>query len=175
MKNISRIFIIITSFVIFFNTAGSGLEVDIDEIKTRPINFINYGGKYDRPDSIKDIEGIGLKLARKAEDNERIRFYMKYSVIHAVSKEEPEKFSADIFSIDKDAKVGHIAMVRIIISSFLINRYSYSKRDAEAIALFLTYYNAIYRGNIDYYSSKYKSSSNEAYQCWQRRYFHKIY
>jgi hypothetical protein len=156
MKKINVI-IITSLFTMLLTAAGSSLEVDIDEIKTKPVKFINYEGKYERPDSIQDVERIGQKLARDSKVNETVRFFMKYSVIHVVSKDEPDKFSADVFSIDKDAKVGHIDMVRRIIGSFLIKKYNYSKRDAEAISLFLTYYNAIYRGNINYYSSKYKS------------------
>ncbi|MBN2403682.1 MAG: hypothetical protein JXN64_14995 [Spirochaetes bacterium] len=157
MKKINIIMIIISIMIMLLNTVGASLEVDIDEIRTKPVKFINYEGKYDKPDSIRDIERIGQNLARGAKDNERVRFHMKYSIIHAVSGDEPDKFSADIFSIDRDAKVGHITMVRKIISSFLMGRYSYSRRDAEAISLFLTYYNAVYRGNTKYYSSKYKT------------------
>jgi hypothetical protein len=157
MKKLNIIMIITSLIVMFFNIPGSSLEVDIDEIKSKPVKFINYEGNYDKSDSIADIERIGQRLAGEAKGNDPVRFFMKYSLFHVVSKDEPEKFSADIFSIDKDAKVGHIDMVRRIISSLLIKKYNYSKRDAEAIAIFLTYYNAVYRGNIKYYSSKYKS------------------
>ncbi len=157
MERKKTILIITGIFVIFLNAIGSGLEVDIDEIKTKPVKFINYEGKYERPDSLKDVGRIGEKLAAATKENEPVRFHMKYSIIHAVSKDEPEKFSADIFSIDKDAKVGHIDMIRRIMTSYLMKRYNYSKRDAGAISLFLTYYNAVYRGNIDYYTPKYKT------------------
>jgi hypothetical protein len=157
MKVKYMIMMITGLIVMLFSAAGSTLEVDIDEIKTKPVKFINYEGTYERPDSIQDVELIGQKLAAEPKGAEPVRFHMKYSIIHAFSKDEPDKFSADIFSIDRDAKVGHIDMVRRIISSFLINRYGYSKRDAEAISVFLTYYNAVYRGNIDYYTPKYKT------------------
>ncbi|MFH0977435.1 MAG: P83/100 family protein [Spirochaetota bacterium] len=150
--------IIFVCALFIINNHAVSLEVDIDEIKTKPVRFINYEGKYDRPDSEADIGKIGQALSRDAKENERVRFYIKYSVIHAVSKEEPEKFSADIFSIDKDAKVGHIAMVRKITSAYLMSKYGYSSRNAETISLFLSYYNAIYRGNMGYFSGKYKTA-----------------
>jgi Borrelia P83/100 protein len=81
---------------------------------------------------------------------------LKYSIIRAISAEEPQKFSADIFSIDKDAKVGHIDAVRAITTSYLKNRYGYSRKDAGTLSLFISYYNAVYRGNTGYFSSKYK-------------------
>ncbi|MBN2038560.1 MAG: hypothetical protein JW864_00865 [Spirochaetes bacterium] len=143
--------------VLLSNNNGSSLEVDVSEIKTKPVKFINYKGEYPKIDSKKDIERIGEFLAFKFADNKKLRFHLKYSILHAVSKAEPEKYSAAIFSIEKDAKVGHIDVVRRIIFAYLMNKYGYSRRDAKAISLFLTYYNATYRGNIDYFSSKYKT------------------
>ena len=136
---------------------GSSLEVDVDEIRTKPVAFINYQGPYEKRDPIRDIEAIGRSLGRRVKENQTVGFHLKYSIIRAISKEEPEKFSADIFSIDKDAKVGHIDVIRRITSAYLQTRYGYSRRDARTLSLFLSYYNATYRGNMTYLSSKYKS------------------
>lgn len=149
------IFSLIMLSCLLISTPVKSLEVDVKEIKSKPVVFINYPGTYDRPDTIEAIEDIGKMLAKDAGDTVRIS-YLKYSVIHAVSTDQPEKFSADIFSIDKNAKVGHIDMVRRITASYLESRYGYSKRDARTLALFLSYYNAIYRKNLTYFSSKYK-------------------
>ncbi len=158
MKKIYLTAIIIFSYIVtlILSNIGSSLEVDVDEIRTKPVKFINYQGKYEKPDTREDIEGIGKYLSQGTEENKQVRFYLKYSIIHAISREEPEKFSADIFSIDKNAKVGHIDMIRLITASYLMNKYGYSRRDAETLSLFLSYYNAIYRGNIGYFSGKYK-------------------
>ncbi len=137
--------------------AARALEVDVDEIRTGPVRFINYRGKPRKRDSRAEIESIGEKLARGSEKEVPARFFMKYSIIRAVAKEEPEKFSADIFSIDRDARVGHIAIVRRIVSSYLMNRYGYSREDARTISLFLSYYNAVHRRDIPYFASRYKS------------------
>jgi hypothetical protein len=136
---------------------GSGLEVAVDEIRTKPVKFINYQGPYKKTDSLREIEEIGAKLSVLAKENERANFNLKYSIIRAISAKEPDKYSADIFSIDKDAKVGHIDAVRAITTSYLIHKYGYSRKDASALSLFLSYYNAVHRGNIGYLSSKYKS------------------
>jgi len=133
------------------------LEVDVDEIRTKRVEFINYQGTYIKADPISAVEGIGKELSRGG-DNERIRFYMKYSIIRAISKDEPDKFSADIFSIDKDARVGHIDVVRRITTAYLFSRYGYSRKNARAISLFLSYYNAVHRGDLVYFGSKYKST-----------------
>lgn len=143
--------------IVFIQLDATALEVAIDEIRTEPVVFINYRGAYKKADSLHDIENIGKSLARISNNTGIIRFGMKYSLINAISQDEPEKFSATIFSIDKKARVGHIDIIRKILSAYLQQKYGYSQQHAKAIALFLTYYNAIYRGNIDYFSSKYKS------------------
>ena len=150
--------IILLSCIIFMLICriGFSLEVDVDEIKTKPIVFINYEGKYDKPETVREIEAIGQALSRDSGENKLVRFHMKYSLMRAISKEEPEKFSADILSIDKDAKVGHIDAIRKIISAYLANKYGYTKRESEALALFISYYNAVHRGDTKYFSSKYK-------------------
>ena len=132
------------------------LEVDVDEIRTKRVEFINYQGTYKKADPISAVEGIGKELSRGG-DNERVRFYMKYSIIRAISKDEPDKFSADIFSIDRDARVGHINVVRRITTAYLFSRYGYSRKNAKAISLFLSYYNAVHRGDLGYFGGKYKS------------------
>jgi hypothetical protein len=144
-------------FVISTGMAAFGLEVAVDEIRTKPVAFVNFQGPYERMDSIRDIEAIGKRLGLRAKNNQTVGFYLKYSIIRAISKEEPDKFSADIFSIDKDAKVGHIDVVRRITSAYLRTRYGYSRRDAHTLSVFLSYYNATYRENLKYFSSKYKS------------------
>ncbi len=158
MKNqyvfpISMVFLILAFFL---RLPAVGLEVAVDEIRTKPVKFINYKGPYKKTDSLKEIEEIGARLAALAKENEQVRFHLKYSIIRAISAKEPKKFSADIFSIDKDAKVGHIDAVRAITSSYLMQKYGYSRRDAGTLSLFLSYYNAIYRGNVGYFSQKYK-------------------
>jgi hypothetical protein len=156
-----RFYIRLALFVTLFLIAAQSiplhaLEVDVDEIRTRPVEFINYKGDDKKADTKNAIEEIGAQLARGG-DNERIRFHIKYSIIRAVSKEEPDKFSADIFYIDKDAKVGHIDVVRRIATAYLMGRYGYSRKNARAISLFLSYYNAVHRGDLGYFGGKYKT------------------
>ncbi|MCK4799247.1 MAG: hypothetical protein KAT05_17875, partial [Spirochaetes bacterium] len=151
-----RIFIII---FILLNALWhcTGLEVDVDEIKVgKKIKFINYEGKHTHTETIWDIRAIGKWLSRITIDNEIFRYHMKYSIIHALDDTTNDLFDADIFSIDKNAKVDHIRNIRLIISCYLEKKYGYTKKDALLLTTFVIYYNAIYRGNIDYFSKKYK-------------------
>lgn len=152
IRKILFIFIILYSV---FNMYS--LKVAVDEIKTDTmIYFINYNGKYRYQDTAFSIRAIGAQLSKFEYDNEPFRYFMKYSIIHAVDDTTTDKYDADIFSIDREARIDHIRNVRLIISSFLEKRYGYSRKDASILAIFITYYNAIYRGNIEYFSQKYK-------------------
>ncbi len=139
---------------------AAGLEVDIDELKKAGrIEFINYTGPKRNQDSVAAVKSIGSGLAVDAQnrgDNARVSYYMKYSLIRAISKEEPEKFSADIFSINKDARVTHIRYIRRILSGYFEKMYGYSEKNAYTLAVFTTYYNAVYRGDVAYFGKAYK-------------------
>ena len=133
------------------------LTVDVDEIRTdKKIEFINYTGKHKIIDTVWTIRSIGVKLSKFEKNNEAFRYFMKYSIIHAVDDTIDDRFNADIFSIEKSAKVDHIRNVRLIISGYLEKKYGYSRKDALLLATIVTYYNAVYRGDIDYFTKRYK-------------------
>lgn len=156
-----RTMIISAAIIAAMSIGAFGLEVDIDEITSvKRIKFINYAGRPGKADAAYQVKAIGRGLAegsRRIGESGRFSFYGKYSILRAISKEEPERFSADIISIDKKARIGHIDNVRRIIAGYLESRYDYSKRNARTLAVFATFYNALYRGNLKYLSSKYKS------------------
>ncbi len=154
-----KIFLSILTAVLLSHPA-SALQVDTDELKSaRKIEFINYTGNVRHADSPREVfsigKGLAASLAKRGSDT--AAFSMKYSIVRALSKEEPDKYSADIFSINKDARVGHIDNVRRIIAGYLEGMYGYSPRNSRTLSLFITYYNALYRGDMNYISSKYKS------------------
>jgi hypothetical protein len=145
--------------IILFSSYLFSMEVDIDEIsKSKKVNFINYKGKITRSESVSEIKSIGYGLGyqvKKGKAGTVFRYHMKYSVVRALCGDDKDKLSADIFFIDKDAKVDHIRNIRRIIAAYLENMYDYTEKEANAVAVFTTYYNAIYRCNTDYFSSKY--------------------
>jgi len=138
----------------------SALEVDIDELKEqaeKKIKFINYSGEYKKIDTADEIKAIGWLLAASREQNGlQGSFLGKYSIIRAVDPEEPDKFDADIISIDEDAQVDHIDNVRRVIAGYLEASFDYTAEDARLLALFATIYNAVFRGDLEYLSQKYK-------------------
>lgn len=145
-------------------SALSALEVNRSELQTvgttDTIVFRNYNGPHAVINSIQQIREIGSSLGKTVNKNvaksTSVGSNDRYAVIHAVDPSAKEKFDADIFIVGKNASVDHIINLRRIISAYLSSAYGYSTKDADTIATFVTVYNAVYRGNIDYFKSRYK-------------------
>jgi len=148
----------ISLIIILITTSLFSIEVDIDEIsKGQRVDFTNFTGRNTKNETVSEIKSIGHRLSYLMKNGRAgvlYRFNTKYSIIRALSKDS-DKFSADIFFINKDAQVAHIKNVRRIISSYLEGMYGYTMKEADAIAVYVTYYNAVYRGDLDYFSSNY--------------------
>lgn len=148
--------------LVFLVTAlvwASGIGVDLDELKTgHKVEFVNYSGPLGVVQSDSDIRGIGRSLAAQVQKGVPVAsFQVKYTAIHAVDKAEPAKLDADIISLDKDSKIDHIDNVRRVVAAYLESLYGYPRGDADLLALFTSYYNAVYRSNLPYFGGKYKS------------------
>jgi len=152
--------ILITSLLI---TAGLfALEVNEPELKvtgSETIEFINYMGPHKVIDSLAAIKAIGSDMGKTIVPSQASTTgnKNKYYVVHAVDASQTDKLDADILFIGPDATVDHITNLRRIISAFLSSAYGYSEKDADTLAVFVTVYNAVYRGKYDVYQSKYKS------------------
>lgn len=144
-----------------FALSAPAVEVDREELETsidRDIEFRNYEGPLPEDvDTLEEILGIGEALAAGDLEAGSVASYAdRYRVIHAVDPSVREGLDADIFIILDDANVNHIDNVRRIVSAFLQEAYDYSAADAETIAEFVTIYNAIYRGNMEFVGARYK-------------------
>ena len=153
-----RRLLVFSFFLIMVVFSGFAIEVDkpeIDSVKNKTIEFINYTGPHDAVDSADTIRGIGSNLAGAVKAG-RAGDMNRYSVIHCVDPAVKEGLDADIFIIGKNAGVDHINNVRLIIAGYLKAAYGYSDKDAATLAHFVTIYNAVYRKNIDFFNQKYK-------------------
>ncbi len=150
-------------FLLFLQIVLSNLNaqrVDIEELKKNirgNIHFVNYTGPEPFIQKREEILGIGKVLALRLLKNGREgKIDLKYSVYHIVGPRAEKGLDADIISIDKNSRVDHIKNVRRIIKGYLITAYGYSGADASSLAVFITLYNAVFRGNINYFQSRYK-------------------
>lgn len=137
------------------------VEVDREELEssiTEDVVFENYEGPPQTDtDTAEAIRGIGAALARGGlEPAARADYFDRYRVIHAVDPLTSEGLDADIFIILEEAEVNHIENVRRILASYLQGAYEYSRRDAATLAEFITLYNAIYRGDMEFFEGRYK-------------------
>lgn len=154
------------------------VDVNRDELQSAQsdsVQFENYGGPHAVIETVDAIIGIGTKLGKEVAANiDKQLFaqpYAKYSVIHVVENEERGQeeggtaaqssgsssgLEADILLLNANAGVDHINNLRRIITGYLMAAYNYSREDAEAISVFVTVYNAVYRGQLSNFSSKYK-------------------
>ncbi|WP_296323157.1 P83/100 family protein [Treponema sp. UBA3813] len=156
---------VFSCLALFFVTAGvNALEVNRNELQSAgaadTIVFRNYSGPHSVINTIEQIRQIGSGLGESVKGNTQkagtFGSSNRYQVIHAVDPSVKEKMDADIIIIGKDATVDHITNLRRIISAYLSAAYGYSNKDADTIATFVTVYNAVYRGNLDYFKPKYK-------------------
>lgn len=159
-NKLSRIFLLLAAAV--FPLSVSALEVNEEELRSagnETIVFINYTGPHSVVDSLASIKKIGSDLGESVagnRDSSARTGNSKYSVIHAVDPTEQGKLDADIILIGQDATVDHIDNLRHIIASYLSSAYGYTEQDAETIAVFITVYNAVYRGNLQQFQNRYK-------------------
>ena len=154
--------LLLIASIFLFAASVFALEVDEPELKitgNETVEFINYTGPHKVIDSLEAIKRIGSDMGKTIvpEKASTVGNKNKYYVVHAVDASEKGKLDADILFIGPDATVDHIKNLRRIISAYLSSAYGYSEKDADTLAVFVTVYNAVYRGQYDTYNSKYKS------------------
>ncbi len=145
---------------------GSAWTIDVNrselESAGASVEFENYGGPHAVIETARAIRDIGGALGRQVAKNVQVQATYgegaKYTLIHAVTDEGKGKLDADILVLNKTAGVDHIVNLRRIITGFLAEAYGYSEEDAGTIATFVTVYNAVYRGDIDSFTGKYKEN-----------------
>ena len=139
---------------------GSGTPIDSDELRRNlaPVEFINNTARPTVINTRAEIRTIGSRLGRAVRNNTgEAGGRVSYFVRHNMYPPEMGKLDADIFGLGPQAGVDTIRNLRLIIQGYLEEAYSYSAEDAALLAEFITVYNAVYRKNREYFSSRYKT------------------
>ncbi|MBN2735581.1 MAG: hypothetical protein JXR70_01280 [Spirochaetales bacterium] len=144
--------------LVFLTASLFSLGVDVNEIKSdKTINFIDYTGTV-RIYPVSVIYGWGKSMSTGIKAGKAEGWFSDvFSAVHVEDPGESGKYDADIISISPKGGVRHIATVRLIISGYLQDLYGYSASDADTLAFFVTIYNAVHRGDINYYAERYKA------------------
>jgi hypothetical protein len=150
---------LLIAVIIFTVVAVMGYaQVNRDELQDLPpVVFINYEGPHARVDTREEIRQIGVGLGRLMSGNTNAGTSNRYFVTHCVSGAEGNKIDADVFGLGVDTGVDHVRNLRVILQGYLQTAYDYSDKDALLLAEYITIYNAVYRGNWDYFTTRYKS------------------
>ena len=151
--------IIITLFLVFaaslFAQTVSEEELRSIEGRQGEIIFQNYIGPASVINTREEIRGIGDFLA--SGTGTEVSWGNKYKIVRSYQPEIPEGFDADILMILPDAGVDHIDNLRRILSAYIASTFGYDQSDADVLAEFVTYYNAVYYKNISYFKEHYKA------------------
>ncbi len=129
-------------------------ESELKSVDIGTVEFVNYEGPHDRIDSLSQILGIGRSLASGMSGGS-VLLDGKYR-IKRIYDAEQELLSADIFILEASAQVDHIRNLRRILAAYIEQAYGYSFEEAELLAEFASYYNAVHRGDAGYFSSSYQ-------------------
>lgn len=139
--------------------AGAQSDVNTNELEGNlaPVEFINNERIPDRIDTRLQIWQIGNSLGRAVRNGAvNTGRTERYFVIHG-NAGESGKLDADIFGLGADAGVDHIRNLRTILQGYLEGAYGYSAWDAALLARYITVYNAVFRGDMDYMEARYNS------------------
>ncbi|MFW6234600.1 MAG: P83/100 family protein, partial [Spirochaetota bacterium] len=150
-----RILRFVLTAVIGAGVAASLMALDVAEEELRrtedsDIEFINFEGPVESPQTVAQIVGIGEYLAREGS------YFGRYRILSAVDESVTSGLDADILYILPEARVNHIDNVRAILSGYLEARYGYSSANAMLLARLSTIYNAVNRGDPDFFEERYK-------------------
>jgi hypothetical protein len=136
-------------------------QVDRDELlkgQNANITFTNYVGPHSVINTVDQIVGIGIALGKPVGSTPgEFTVGGKYRLIHAVGPAEGTKLDADIFILDANAEVDDVINIMRMVSGYLQAAYAYSPADSMTLARFIVYYNAVFRGNMQYFSGVYKT------------------
>ena len=159
MKSPFRTVLCAVLFLAIISTAAAQ-NVNREELERNQatVNFINYEGPHSRIDTVEQIRNIGVELGRAIKNGAtRAGLSNRYFVIHCVGEVDGEKFDADVFGLGVDVGVDHIRNLRLIIQGYLQGAYDYTASDAALLARYVTIYNAVFRGDWDFYTTRYKN------------------
>lgn len=153
-----RIVLIMLPFLAFLYVTA--IEVAVDEFQNVPtdgISFENFQGVVTGSNTVAEIRGIGRTLAQiRTTEGQRYALGTKYSITVVSNDENDGLFAAAIIQIDEDALVEHIRNVRLIVAGFLEEEYGYTAEQADTLAYFLSFYNALHRGDLEFFKARYK-------------------
>ena len=154
-------FVLLTIVMVVLTVGTLGtLELDqseLEQVEGADIDFENYEGPVDRIDTREEIRGIGRTLGAGVRTNRFGTYGGRYTVRRVIGDASEPLRAADIIELNVDAGVDHIVNLRRIVSGYLQAAWDYSRTDADLVAKFVTIYNAVHRGDMQFFTERYRS------------------
>ena len=142
-------------------SAITALEIDraeLQDIGDADIEFESYEGPVEQFDSGEAIRGIGTFLGGAVGKTGAAQYTGRYRIRRIIGNPEEPLRAADILELDSTARVDHITNLRRIIAGYLESAWDYRRDDADLLARFITIYNAVHRGNMDFFAARYRTA-----------------
>lgn len=161
-RRIRMLTLLLGTVLVLLPLYGQDVQIDRDEladIGDNSIKFTNYVGPHEFTNTLDQIRSIGRRLGTRIDpaSSSEVSESGKYRVIHIVNPDIEEGLDADVFILEDRAAVDHIVNLRNILAGYIESAYGFSSRDAYLLAEFITYYNAVYRGNLSVVQERYKA------------------
>ena len=118
------------------------------------IHFIDYVGPVSVYNTREQIIGIGRRLGEQRLTSQGPVGGPYYKAWRFHDAQSP-LLSADVLVLEPQASVDTIRNLNWIVAGYLEKAFGYSFDDALLLADFVTRYNAVYRGNVAYFSKMY--------------------
>ena len=153
------VFVLVVGILFLVPPVGAQVNVgELDIGNLMPVEFLSYEGPHSRIETREQIRTIGYGMGLSVRTGHvRVGALSRYFVIQSVSDPDGLKLDADILGLGVDVEVDHIQNIRLIIQGYLQGAYEYSESEAAHLAHYITIYNAVYRGDWEHFSSRYKN------------------
>lgn len=121
----------------------------------KKVNFKNRENSRADAGTIQRNDQIGRVLGEKITSTPQKTIQYMGIEISRFSSSDPKLFGADVITLSSEVQFGHIHSLQRVFSSYIQKVFNYDPSDANTIALYLLYYNAMHRSEKSYFRSKY--------------------
>lgn len=131
-------------------------KLEENEIRgSKKVKFINRNNSRSTKSSRKQNEALGKTLALRMELDPTKTHAYKGVKVKRIPTGTEGKLGADVLMLEEDSNFGHIHSIQRMLTSYIQNSFEFTEDDAQTIALYVIYYNAMHRNEKSYFKTKY--------------------
>ncbi len=145
----------------------------------KKVNFKNRENSRADSGTKQRNDQIGRVLGEKITSTPQRTIQYMGIEISRFTTTDSNLFGADVITLSSEVQFGHIHSLQRVFSSYIQKVFDYDSSDANTIALYLLYYNAMHRSEKSYFRNKYdpemiksldleKIGLSDNYRDWSR-------